>query len=82
MTVEVSVAFSFADVAAGSLMGVLNITPDSFSDGGAFLGVEAAVARGRALVAAGARVLEVGAEASSFFREGVGAVEGGVLVER
>jgi dihydropteroate synthase len=63
-------------------MGVLNITPDSFSDGGAFLAVEAAVVQARRLVAAGARVLDVGAEASSFFRKGVGPVEAGVQLER
>ncbi len=41
-------------------MGVLNVTPDSFSDGGAFPTVEAAVAAGRRLWAAGAVVIDVG----------------------
>ncbi|MEZ6017999.1 MAG: dihydropteroate synthase [Planctomycetota bacterium] len=46
------------------LMGIVNVTPDSFSDGGRFLAVEAAVAHGRALVAAGADVLDIGGEST------------------
>jgi dihydropteroate synthase len=46
------------------VMGVLNVTPDSFSDGGHFLEPEAALARGRALIAAGADVIDVGAEST------------------
>jgi dihydropteroate synthase len=45
-------------------MGVLNVTPDSFSDGGAFLAPEAAVAQAERLVAEGADVLDVGAEST------------------
>ncbi|MBP6633448.1 MAG: dihydropteroate synthase [Kofleriaceae bacterium] len=45
-------------------MGVINVTPDSFSDGGRFAGVEAAVAHGHALVAAGADLLDVGGEST------------------
>jgi dihydropteroate synthase len=46
------------------VMGVLNATPDSFSDGGALRDVEAAVARGRELAAAGADLLDVGGEST------------------
>ncbi len=46
------------------VMGVLNVTPDSFSDGGRFLDPEAAVARGRAMVDEGADLLDVGGESS------------------
>jgi dihydropteroate synthase len=46
------------------VMGVLNVTPDSFSDGGRYLDSEAAVARGLALVEAGADVLDVGGEST------------------
>src|SRR4051794_22216384 len=46
------------------VMGVVNVTPDSFSDGGLFLGPEAAVARGLALVAAGADLVDVGGEST------------------
>jgi dihydropteroate synthase len=46
------------------VMGVLNITPDSFSDGGQFLAPEEALARAKRLVAEGAEVIDVGAESS------------------
>jgi len=45
-------------------MGVLNITPDSFSDGGAFLSPDAAVARAGQMVADGADIIDIGAESS------------------
>jgi dihydropteroate synthase len=45
-------------------MGVVNVTPDSFSDGGAFADTAAAVAHGRALVAEGAAILDVGGEST------------------
>jgi dihydropteroate synthase len=46
------------------VMGVLNVTPDSFSDGGAFLDAEAAVAHGLAMVAEGADLVDVGGEST------------------
>jgi dihydropteroate synthase len=46
------------------LMGVLNVTPDSFSDGGRWGSVEAAVSAGLAMVAEGADLLDVGGESS------------------
>lgn len=46
------------------LMGVVNVTPDSFSDGGRFASPEAAVAQGRALADAGADILDIGGESS------------------
>jgi dihydropteroate synthase len=52
-------------------MGIVNITPNSFSDGGACLDPAAAVAHALALVDQGATILDLGAEASSFFRPGV-----------
>ena len=45
-------------------MGVLNVTPDSFSDGGRYLDPAQAVAQGRALIDAGADLLDVGGESS------------------
>jgi dihydropteroate synthase len=45
-------------------MGIVNVTPDSFSDGGRFLDPGAAVAHGLDLVAAGADVLDVGGEST------------------
>jgi dihydropteroate synthase len=52
-------------------MGIVNVTPDSFSDGGRFAGVDAAVAHGLALVAAGAEILDVGGESTRPFSEPV-----------
>jgi dihydropteroate synthase len=46
------------------LMGVVNVTPDSFSDGGLYLDPEAAVAHGWELAAAGAEILDVGGEST------------------
>ena len=45
-----------------AVMGVLNVTPDSFSDGGKFLAPEQAVAQARRLVAEGADIIDIGAE--------------------
>src|SRR5690349_16840259 len=46
------------------LMGILNVTPDSFSDGGAFVSRDAAVAQGLKLAAAGADILDIGGEST------------------
>jgi dihydropteroate synthase len=46
------------------VMGVLNVTPDSFSDGGRYLDPDAAVAHGLALVADGADIVDVGGEST------------------
>lgn len=54
---------------------ILNVTPDSFYDGGRHSGVEAAVAHGRRLVAEGAAVLDVGGESTRPGAESVGADE-------
>lgn len=45
-------------------MGVINVTPDSFSDGGRFLAVDAAVAHGLDLIAQGADLLDIGGEST------------------
>jgi dihydropteroate synthase len=46
------------------LMGVVNVTPDSFSDGGRWATPEAAIAHGRELLVAGADILDVGGEST------------------
>lgn len=46
------------------IMGILNVTPDSFSDGNAYCDVEAAVARGIELAAQGADIIDVGGEST------------------
>jgi dihydropteroate synthase len=52
-------------------MGVLNITPDSFSDGGVHLDPDVAAAAGRRMVAEGATILDVGGESTRPGSEGV-----------
>ncbi|MEQ8966076.1 MAG: dihydropteroate synthase [Azospirillaceae bacterium] len=47
-----------------AIMGVVNVTPDSFSDGGDFIEAEAAIAQARALRAAGADILDIGGEST------------------
>ncbi|MGA2137621.1 MAG: dihydropteroate synthase [Verrucomicrobiia bacterium] len=53
------------------IMGVLNVTPDSFSDGGKFLGVDLAVEQAREMARAGADIIDVGGEST---RPGAAAV--------
>jgi dihydropteroate synthase len=47
-----------------AVMGVINVTPDSFSDGGQFLGLEAAIAHGLDLAARGADLIDIGGEST------------------
>ncbi|HOK78129.1 MAG TPA: dihydropteroate synthase, partial [Verrucomicrobiota bacterium] len=42
------------------VMGILNVTPDSFSDGGKYFDVSAAVERAREMVAEGAEIVDIG----------------------
>jgi dihydropteroate synthase len=46
------------------IMGILNVTPDSFSDGGMFLDPEAAIAHARLMVEQGADIIDIGGESS------------------
>jgi len=57
------------------VMGVINVTPDSFSDGGEWLDPDAAIAHGRELVAQGAAILDVGGESTRPGAEPVTAAE-------
>lgn len=52
------------DLSRTAIMGILNITPDSFSDGGIFLSHDAAVARALAMVEEGADLVDVGGEST------------------
>jgi dihydropteroate synthase len=67
-------------------MGIVNITPDSFSDGGRFLDPEAAVAQGLRLAAEGADLLDLGAESTrpggGVYGAGMAAVDAGEELER
>jgi dihydropteroate synthase len=48
----------------GMIMGVLNVTPDSFSDGGEFFGIDQAIERGIQIAAEGADLIDVGGEST------------------
>ena len=56
--------FSFAFPRPALVMGIVNVTPDSFSDGGQFLDADKAVARALELVAQGAEILDLGGEST------------------
>jgi dihydropteroate synthase len=48
----------------GAIMGILNVTPDSFSDGGRHLAVDAALEHARRMIAEGAEILDIGGEST------------------
>ena len=52
------------DVGRCLVMGVVNVTPDSFSDGGVYFDAGAAIARGHELIAEGADFVDVGGEST------------------
>ncbi len=62
-----------------AIMGVVNVTPDSFSDGGDCADPNAAIARGRALAEAGAQIIDIGGEST---RPGAGPVAPELELER
>lgn len=67
-------------LAAGpAVMGVLNVTPDSFSDGGHFQAVDAALARAEAMIAGGATIIDIGGEST---RPGAEPVDVALELER
>lgn len=57
-------AFSWSFPRPALLMGILNVTPDSFSDGGKYLETDAAVRHGLELIAEGADIIDVGGEST------------------
>jgi dihydropteroate synthase len=59
----------------GLIMGILNVTPDSFSDGGKFLTAEKAVEHGLRMAAEGAQIIDVGGESTRPGAESVAAEE-------
>lgn len=67
------------DLSRPLLMGIVNVTPDSFSDGGSHLATSAAIQHGRSLVRAGADLVDVGGEST---RPGAEAVDAATEKER
>jgi dihydropteroate synthase len=62
-------------VERAKIMGIVNVTPDSFSDGGEFLDPERAIAHGRELAREGADLLDIGGESTRPGADAVGAEE-------
>src|SRR5581483_3462532 len=52
------------DLSTPVVMGIVNVTPDSFSDGGRFLDARRAVEHGRRLIEEGAAILDIGGEST------------------
>jgi dihydropteroate synthase len=67
------------DLTRPVVMGILNVTPDSFSDGGRYAALDAAVERARQIVAEGAAIIDVGGQST---RPGALAVESSVEIAR
>jgi dihydropteroate synthase len=63
------------DVSRGLIMGVINVTPDSFSDGGLHLDAAAAIGAGQEMIARGADLVDIGGESSRPGAEAVPATE-------
>ena len=55
---------AFFDMSRPRVMGILNVTPDSFSDGGRYVGLDAALRRVEDMVAGGADIIDVGGEST------------------
>jgi dihydropteroate synthase len=68
-------AIAGVDFARPCIMGVINVTPDSFSDGGQNPDPDSAIAHGRALAAEGADVLDVGGESTRPYAEPLALVD-------
>jgi dihydropteroate synthase len=67
--------FEFRFPRPALVMGIVNVTPDSFSDGGRFLDADAAVAHALELVAQGAEILDIGGESTRPWAAPVGEAE-------
>ena len=63
------------DLSRPIVMGILNVTPDSFSDGGRYAGFDAALEQGLKLIAEGAAILDIGGESTRPGSSGVSADE-------
>lgn len=72
---QLDCAGTILDLSEPRVMGILNVTPDSFSDGGRFVGRDQALAHARSMVAEGAAIIDVGGESTRPGAAGVGLQE-------
>jgi dihydropteroate synthase len=64
-TIPFEVNGTIFDFSKGTVvMGILNVTPDSFSDGGLFIGMDEAISHAKQMVAEGAKIIDVGGEST------------------
>jgi dihydropteroate synthase len=63
-TARKNLPFPALNLPSPAIMGILNVTPDSFSDGGDIASTDAAISRGTTLTAAGAHILDIGGEST------------------
>ncbi|MBU1190493.1 MAG: dihydropteroate synthase [Gammaproteobacteria bacterium] len=61
---QLNCAGTLLDLSQPQVMGILNVTPDSFSDGGRFVGRDSAIAHAREMVAEGASIIDIGGEST------------------
>ena len=61
---QLECAGKILDLSEPRVMGILNVTPDSFSDGGQFISIETALTQARQMVAEGAAILDIGGEST------------------
>jgi dihydropteroate synthase len=75
MAMHITTATHHLDFSTPLVMGILNTTPDSFSDGGQFTSLEAGMIQAREMIAQGAGIIDVGGESSRPGAESVGVEE-------
>jgi dihydropteroate synthase len=61
---QMTIRIGTLELDAPAVMGILNVTPDSFSDGGLFLNVDAAIRQAELMVAEGAAIIDIGGEST------------------
>ena len=61
---SIRVCHKTLDLSKPQIMGILNVTPDSFSDGGQFNAVDSALKRAQEMIAAGATIIDIGGEST------------------
>ena len=79
MITRLDCAGRILDLSEPRIMGVLNVTPDSFSDGGRFLELKAALQQAESMLESGASIIDIGGEST---RPGAAAVEVGEEIKR
>jgi dihydropteroate synthase len=72
---EIKIRNRILDLTTPKIMGVLNLTPDSFSDGGEFNGLEAALGRIELMISQGAYIIDIGGESTRPGSEAISAAQ-------